>query len=137
MFFFAGGINGAGSISSRDSYLGRIVKFLGRYEVTIMVLLGYLVFFNVMDMLSTALALRIGLEEGNVLLLNISSFLRTNLLVVIGLIKILFIFGGAGLVFMGIKTNNRRMKNLILGSILAFVLVFLLVSVNNVYLILY
>jgi hypothetical protein len=123
--------------SNGTSSFGRIVGFLGRYEITIAVLVGYLVLFNVVDMLSTQLALRIGLEEGNVLLLNITSALGTSLIVVIGLMKILFISGGAILAYMGIRSSNRQMKNLILGSIIFFVFVFLLVSVNNIYLILY
>jgi hypothetical protein len=134
--FKASGTN-SGFPSSGTSSLARLVGFLGRYEVTIAFLVGYLALFNVMDMLSTALALRIGLEEGNVLLLGITSALGTSLIVVIGLMKILFISGGAGLAYIGISTGNRQMKNLILGSIIFFVFVFLLVSINNLYLILY
>ncbi len=127
----------AGTPRDFSTDLRRLVGFLGRYEVALTVLVVYLAFFNLMDMLSTALALRIGLEESNSLLLGLTSGLRMNLLTVIGLAKVLFVFGGAGLAYMGVKSNNRGMKNLIFGSILFFVLVFLFVSINNIYLILY
>ncbi len=109
----------------------RIVNSLGHYEVAISILLGYFVFFNVMDLLSTALALGRGLAESNGALVGLAQFLGVNIVVAMGLTKIGFISGACLLGIFGLKSKNGWVRNLAFWSILAFVVLFSLVSYSN------
>lgn len=96
------------------------------------ILLGFFAFFNLMDLLSTAAALKNGLQESNVMLLGVASSTGINVLVIMALLKVVFIAGTIGLGVVGIKSTNHRIRSMAMYSILAFLLVFVFVALNNV-----
>jgi len=92
---------------------------------------GYFIVFNLLDLSSTILGLRLGLSEANFLLVFLSSTLGLALTEVILLIKSLFFVGVGGLIILGIATRNPNMKKAILTTIILFGAIFALVSINN------
>ena len=111
--------------------VGRSTGFFGRYAVAISFLLGFFVFFNIIDILSTSVALSRGLSEGNGLLVAAATISGLNLVAVMALLKVIFIGGTIGLGILGIRSTNMRIKNMAYYVILSFVFVFIYVSVNN------
>ncbi|HXQ92133.1 MAG TPA: hypothetical protein VN739_03945 [Nitrososphaerales archaeon] len=90
---------------------------------------------SVTDLLTTSMALRDGLREGNVLLLGISSVMKLSFFQTIATTKLGFIMGTAALSFLGIKSNLQATRKIIFGSMIAFVVLLLFVSLNNLILI--
>lgn len=116
--------------------LGRVSAILGPYEIAISILLGYFVFFNVMDLLSTSIALGRGLVESNAALVDLSYLLRVNVVVAMGLTKIGFISGACFMSILGVRTKSKSIKTLAFWSIVAFVFIFVLISFSNLLVIL-
>jgi hypothetical protein len=92
---------------------------------------AYFVVFNLFDLSSTILALRLGLSESNFALIYLSSFLGLALPYVILLVKSLFFAGVGGLIILGVATRNPGTKKTILLTIILFGVIFALVSVSN------
>ena len=109
----------------------RLVSSLGHYETAISILLGYFVFFNLTDLLSTAWALGRGLVESNGVLVGLAHFLGLDIIVTMGLTKIGFVFGACFLGILGIRTKNSLIRGLAFWSIVAFVAFFSLVTYSN------
>jgi len=96
-----------------------------------------LVVLSLTDLLTTSIALRQGLSEGNIMLLGISSWLRLGFFQTIIATKIGFILGAALLVFLGWRSDLQTTRKIVLFAMLGFVLMLFFVSVNNLILILY
>jgi hypothetical protein len=92
---------------------------------------AYFVLFNLFDLSSTILALRLGLSEGNFILVLLSSELGIGLSTVIVLVKSIFFVGVGSLLILGIMSRNTTMKKAVLATIIFFGIVFAIVSVNN------
>jgi hypothetical protein len=92
---------------------------------------AYFVVFNILDLSSTILALKLGLSEANFVLVYLSSSLGIGITDVIVLVKSVFFVGVGALVILGIATRNQGMKRKILFTIILFGAVFALVLVNN------
>ena len=102
----------------------------------ISILLGFFSFFNLMDLLSTSFALRSGLEESNLMLLGIATAIGVNVVVIMALLKVAFIAGTVVLGVVGVKSTNPKIRSMAMYAILAFLLVFVFVALNNVVVIL-
>lgn len=124
------------SPSALRSAIARSTGFFTRYEVIIAFLLGFFAFFNIMDLLSTALALKNGLQESNVMLLGVAASLGVNMVVFMALLKVIFITGTIILGIVGVKSTNQKIRSMAMYAILAFLLVFVFVALNNVVIIL-
>jgi hypothetical protein len=74
-----------------------------------------------------------GFVEGNSVLMNLAGALGLNLLVVLASVKILFIFGSAWLVILGVRTTNKTTQRVVLAGVFAFALVFAFTCANNLY----
>jgi len=81
------------------------------------------------------MALHDGLEEGNIMLLGIASAMRLSFFQTIATTKLGFIAGTAVLSFIGIKSNLQTTRKIVFGSMVAFVVLLLAVSLNNLVLI--
>jgi hypothetical protein len=92
---------------------------------------AYFVLFNLFDLSSTILALRVGLTEANSALVYLSSLLGVGIAGVIVLAKSLFFAGAGGLLILGIISRNYKIKRTVLFTLIAFAAVFAIVSVNN------
>lgn len=92
---------------------------------------AYFVVFNLFDLSSTILALRLGLSEANFVLIYLASSLGVGITDVILLVKSLFFVGVGSLLIVGILSKSQKMKRTILATIIVFGAVFALVSVNN------
>jgi hypothetical protein len=106
-----------------------------RYKAIVLSLFGLLVALNLTDLLSTSIALGIGLSEGNGAILSIADYLGTSIVVAVGLSKAVFI-SAAGLVsFLGIRTASTTVRTRVVILLVVLTAMLGVVSVNNFYLI--
>lgn len=117
--------------SPTSSRIVRAADSLGHYEIEISIILGYFVFFNITDLLSTSVALGRGLVESNVALVSLAHFLGVSIVVAMGLTKIGFIWGACFLGILGVRTKNKWIRSLAFWSIVIFVVLFSLISCSN------
>ena len=106
----------------------------GRYEAGLVTLLAHLTVFSFTDLLTTSVALaRNGLYEGNSVLVLIANSLGMNLIGAIALTKVAFIAGAVFLSFLGVRSNDKRMRKMIFAVVGAFAILLVFVSLNNLY----
>ena len=98
---------------------------------SLIIAFAYFIMFNLFDLSSTILALRLGLSEANIALLFLSARLGVGLVNAFMLVKSAFFVGVGGLVIFWLATRNQAMRKLILSTIILFVFIFALISVNN------
>jgi hypothetical protein len=98
---------------------------------SLIIAFAYFIIFNLFDLSSTILVLRLGLSEANFALLLLSSSLGVGLVNAFMLIKSVFFVGVGGLVILGLATRNQGMRRTILLTVIIFGFVFALISVNN------
>jgi len=94
-----------------------------------------IIVLSITDLLTTSMALRQGLSEGNVILLGIASWMKLGFFQTIIATKIGFILGAGLLVFLGLRSSLQMTRKIILSSMIGFVLMLLFVSLNNLILI--
>jgi hypothetical protein len=92
---------------------------------------AYFVLFNLFDLSSTILALRLGLSEGNFILVYLASRLGIGIADGMMLVKSVFFVGVGGLFLLGVLTRNQAMKKVVLSTMIVFVVIFALVSMSN------
>jgi hypothetical protein len=92
---------------------------------------AYFVLFNLFDLSSTILALRLGLSEANFALLYLTSSLGLSITDAIVLVKSVFFVGIGGMMILGIATRSTNIRKTILATIIIFCAVFAIVSVSN------
>jgi hypothetical protein len=107
-----------------------------KYKSVLALMFSCVIILSVVDLLTTSIALKQGLSEGNVMLLGIASLMKLGFFQTIIAIKIAFIFGAGSLVFLGLRSSLQMTRKIILSSMLGFVLMLLFVSLNNLILIL-
>ena len=98
---------------------------------SLLIAFAYFIIFNLFDLSSTILALRLGLSEANFALLLLSSRLGVGLVDAFMIIKSVFFVGVGGLVILGLVTRNQGMRKRILMTVIVFGFIFALISVNN------
>jgi hypothetical protein len=99
----------------------------------LMMTFSYLTLFNLLDLSTTIEALKGGFAESNVLLLSLSSFLSTNIIDSLILVKVLLLaLAGLGLLI-GVLSKTKQVRNRVFETLLVLAVVFCLVSVNNFY----
>lgn len=98
---------------------------------SLLIAFAYFIIFNLFDLSSTILALRLGLSEANFALLLLSSKLGVGLVDAFMIIKSVFFVGVGGLVILGLVTRNQGMRKRILMTVIVFGFIFALISVNN------
>jgi Domain of unknown function (DUF5658) len=108
---------------------GRITQ----YELALVSVFACIGIFNIIDFLTTVYALRMGLEEANTLLIGFANTIGLNLLDVLASIKIAFVIGSAALAMLGVRSENKTTRKMVLWGVFAFALVFAFVCLNNLY----
>jgi hypothetical protein len=101
------------------------------YDFAVISLFSCTVILSVTDLITTSFALRAGLREGNVMLLGVASYFQLNFFQAIAGTKLAFIFGAAALAVVGIRSDIQLTRKIVFSSLAVFVVLLLLVSVNN------
>jgi hypothetical protein len=101
------------------------------YDFSILGLFICTVVLSLTDLITTSIALHAGLEEGNVMLLGLTSFLRMNFYQTIAVTKLGFISGTALLAFLGMRSGSQATRRIVFSALTGFVILLLFVSVNN------
>ena len=108
----------------------------GRSPIWLYIAFSFFTLFNILDLSSTILALRLGFAEGNSALIFAASTLGISLVDILVVLKSVFIIGMATVVFLGVapkyrSLNNKIGKNTIFLVIVGFAILFGLVCANN------
>jgi hypothetical protein len=127
-----GGVHG----SDKNRSLSKIEqeqKQLGsrRYSVTLVSLFASVVGLSGTDMLTTWMALNEGLKEGNLALLSFARIFDLSFFQAIALTKVGFILGAGVLVVFGMRSNIQSTRSIVMKSMIAFAILLLFVSLNN------
>jgi hypothetical protein len=91
------------------------------------------VVFNLTDMGTTLLALSSGLQEGNALVLGMSAVFGLGIFASLAVVKILFVTAAAVVAIFGIRSASKMGRSLALSCLASSTLLFLVVSLNNVF----
>jgi len=98
---------------------------------SLIIAFAYFVMFNLFDLSSTILALRLGLSEANYALLFVSSRLGVGLVNAFMIVKSLFFLGVGTLVILGLASRNPSTRRTVLLTVIIFGSIFAIISVNN------
>jgi hypothetical protein len=98
---------------------------------SLVIAFAYFVTFNLFDLSSTILALRLGLSEANTILLLLSSKLGIGVFNTFVLVKSVFFVGVGSLVIIGVGTSNQGLRKTILAAVIVFSFIFAVVSASN------
>jgi hypothetical protein len=105
---------------------------LGRYEVSMVLLVSYLAVLNLIDFLTTSFALKTaGLTEANLFLLRVSALFGSGILPTLTALKLALVAGVVVLALVAEKSGDEGLRKKALWLVVAFVFVLLAVSINN------
>jgi hypothetical protein len=107
------------------------LRSFSTYNFAVIALFSCTVILSVTDLITTAIALRSGLQEGNLMLLGVASLFKLNFFTAIADTKLAFISGAALLALIGIKSNIQLTRKIVFSSLVVFVVLLLFVSLNN------
>ena len=96
-----------------------------------LVAFGLFVLFNIFDLSSTIVGLKLGLSETNAALLFLSERMNVSVGGVLVLVKSLLFVGGGAILLIGSKTQNSGSRKIMFLSIWGFALLFALVAISN------
>jgi len=91
------------------------------------------VFFTITDFVTSFMALKAGFSEGNSLLTALSAALNLDVIDSLIVTKLVFIAGMLALGLVGLKSEDRSTKRIMLTSSTVFMILFACVSLNNLY----
>jgi hypothetical protein len=86
------------------------------------------------DLITTSEAPRLGLVEGNAILVYLANRLAVNMVDLLVLIKALFVAGMTLLTFAGMHSRDRSLRKVVYVSVAFLLVFFLAVSINNIFL---
>jgi len=102
-----------------------------RRKVVLVALFSLIAFFSWLDMVTSIVAYGQGLAEGNSILLGSSQFLKVSVFNALAGSKIAFVIGMGVVVLIGARSSNSLMRKLAFATLTSFVLIFALVTLNN------
>src|SRR5437899_9600404 len=88
---------------------------------------------NLTDMATTLVALGNGLQEGNALVLGMSAAFGLGIFVSLAIVKIAFVTTAAVVAIFGIRSASKMGRSLAFSCLASSTLLFLVVSLNNVF----
>ena len=91
------------------------------------------IIFNLTDMATTLLALGEGLQEGNAIVLGMSALLGLDIFSSLAVVKIMFVTAAAMVAIFGIRSASTMGRSLALSCLASSTLLFLIISLNNVF----
>jgi hypothetical protein len=103
------------------------------YLFAVATLLTLTVVFNLTDLLTTAIALRLGFVEGNSLIVSLSHTLDIGVIGTLGLSKMVFIIVTGVIAIIGVRSKSPRVRNNVVILLACATLILLVVSANNIY----
>ena len=106
---------------------------LRKREVLVASLFGLTVVLNLTDLITTSLALSVGLTEGNLFLTGLASLTSLNLLDSLIILKVVFISTCGFAALLGIGAQDPRTRQVATVALAVYTLLLLVVLVNNVY----
>ena len=109
------------------------MSFLREYNVSILIAFVGAVVFSMGDFLTSSIATNMGLFESNFLLTSLAGTFRISLMSAFALTKVGIIAGTTLTGVVGVRSRDRQMKKLALGVVAFFAILFLFVTINNIY----
>ena len=103
-----------------------------RMNSWIYLLFSLFVAFNLLDLSTTIIALRLGMSEANSMLLFFSNLSGIGVIDFFLVIKAVFIAGVGSLVLIAVRSHNSRTTLMVFLAETAFTLVFFLVALSNI-----
>jgi hypothetical protein len=91
------------------------------------------VVFNLTDLGTTLVALGSGLQEGNALVLGMTAAFGLSIFASLAIVKIMFVTAAAVVAIFGIRSASKMGRSLALSCLASSTLLFLMVSLNNVF----
>jgi hypothetical protein len=91
------------------------------------------VVFNLTDLATTLVALGSGLQEGNALVLGMTAAFGLSIFASLAIVKIMFVTAAAVVAIFGIRSASKMGRSLALSCLASSTLLFLMVSLNNVF----
>jgi hypothetical protein len=121
-----------GKIGLEGSLYAHFVGRLSRsYRAMIVSLFSLIAFFSLVDLATSFVAYKDGLVEGNALLLGGSQLLGMSVFNVLAASKLAFVLGMGGVAVMGAWSRDSITTKLTSVVLVAFAMIFALVSFNN------
>jgi len=111
--------------------LPNLTELSGRYRALVVSLFSLITLFSLMDLATSFEAYRQGLAEGNLMLLGSSQVMGVSVFNALAGSKMVFVLGIGGVAMMGAWSRNSTVRKMILAMLGTFVVVFALVSLNN------
>ncbi|MFI5419493.1 MAG: hypothetical protein ACHQ1H_00850 [Nitrososphaerales archaeon] len=96
-----------------------------------MIAFSYFALFNLLDLSSTILALKLGLSEANQTLLLLASRLGLGFVDAFLAVKILLFLSMGSALILGVKSGNASTRKIVFLAIAGFAVLFAAVSLNN------
>jgi len=111
-----------------------IPRFSARTHRTLFITLFLLTsIFSAVDLVSTSVALSLGLAEANSIMIALANATGLGLIGALGITKVVFLIGSGFAAVLGIRTTNRALRTRAL-IVLSFLVVMLFaVAINNLY----
>jgi len=103
------------------------------YRSLLLTLFTMTVIFSVVDLLSTVMALNMGLAEGNSLLIAMGALFGVGTVGALGILKLVFIAGTGVAALMGIRAMSPEIRRRALILLAAMTMMMVAVSINNLY----
>ena len=128
------GHDGKGLTSGHPSSGGSRMTWLNIHYASVIGLLFLgVVILNITDLWTSMTALRMGLTEGNGLVIWLAGTLDLSIIGGLALIKLAAVVGGLAAALLGIRVNDPTVRKAAM-AVMTFLVVYLLaVSINNLY----
>lgn len=123
---------GDGGASQAQNGLSSVSKALSdRAKIALVSLFAATAFFSLIDLFTSFDAYRLGLVEGNTLLLGSSRLFGVSVFDALEGSKLAFVLGLGGVALMGAKSRDSFVRKVSFAMLATFAMVFALVSLNN------
>ena len=117
--------------SSGGHFVPSLARLSGRHLSVIVALFSLITLFSLMDLVTSFVAYRQGLAEGNPMLLGSSQIMGLSVFNALAGTKLAFVLGMMGVALMGAWSRNSTVTKMTMAMLGSFAVVFAMVSLNN------
>jgi hypothetical protein len=117
--------------SSGGYFVPGLARISGRYLSVIVALFSLITLFSLMDLVTSFVAYRQGLAEGNPMLLGSSQIMGLSVFNALAGTKLAFVVGMMAIALMGAWSRNSTVTKMTMAMLGSFAVVFAMVSLNN------
>jgi hypothetical protein len=121
--------------SKAQTRLSSLTTLFAQYPVAVAILFVAAMTFNLTDLVSSSIAISRGLVESNATVVALANYSGLSVVGALAMTKLLFILGGCPLAAIGLWSRDRRAKLIPLVLLSVFCMLFLVATLNNVFLI--